>query len=81
MAVLKDAETRPLKLEQVRELTADDLQTELDRLVEARFRLRHRAATEDLDNKLQFRILRRNIARLRTVVRERELDAARGGES
>jgi large subunit ribosomal protein L29 len=77
MAVLKDAESRPLNLEQVRELTGDDLRLELDRLVEAQFRLRYRAATEELDNKLQFRTLRRNIARLRTVLRERELAAAR----
>jgi len=41
-------------------------------LEEARFRLKFRSATEAIDNPLQFRMVRRNIARLNTVLRERE---------
>jgi len=73
MAVLKDAESKPVNLELVREMNLQDLRNELAQLEEAQFRLRFRAATEDVagDNPLQFRTLRRNIARLKTVVHER----------
>jgi len=70
---LKDAERKPLDLAQIRELPDDELQAELARLKEARFRLQLRAATEDIsgDNPMQFRTMRRNIARIHTVLRER----------
>ena len=70
---LKDAERKPLDLAQIRELPDGELQAELARLKEARFRLRLRAATEDIsgDNPMQFRTMRRNIARIHTVLRER----------
>jgi large subunit ribosomal protein L29 len=70
---LKDAERKPLDLAQIRELPDDELQAELARLKEARFRLRLRAATEDIaaDNPMRFRTMRRNIARIHTVLRER----------
>lgn len=68
---LKDAEKRPLKPANLRELSAADLEHELVLLKEAQFRLRFRSATEDTENKLQFRIMRRNIARLETVLREK----------
>jgi large subunit ribosomal protein L29 len=68
---LKDAEQRPLEPGQIRELDTPELQEELARLQEARFRLKFRSATESIDNPLQFRMLRRNIARLQTILRER----------
>ncbi len=68
---LKDAERTPLKAGQLRDLDARELAGELDRLKEARFRLKFRAATEPIDNTAQFRILRRNIARIETVLREK----------
>ncbi len=67
---LKDAETKPQAAEQVRELDRAEIETELARLEEARFRLRFRSATEAIENSAQIRILRRNIARLKTVLRE-----------
>ena len=72
MAALKDAESKPLAAEKVREMETGDLETELARLEEARFRLRFRSATEAIENSSQIRILRRNIARLKTVLRERK---------
>ena len=68
---LKDAERTPLKAGQLRDLDARELADELERLKEARFRLKFRAATEPIDNTAQFRILRRNIARIETVLREK----------
>ena len=69
---LKDAETKPLGAGDVREVDTAELKTELARLEEARFRLRFRSATEAIENSAQIRILRRNIARLKTVLRERK---------
>ncbi len=69
--VLKDIEQKPVDASQIRELETSELEEELARLEEARFRLKFRSATEAIDNPLQFRALRRNIARIRTVLRER----------
>ena len=69
---LKDAERTPLMAGQLRELAEDELRQELRRLKEARFRLKFRSATEAIDNPSQFQVLRRNIARIETVLRERK---------
>ncbi len=71
---LKDAEKKPLGVEFIRELKDDELQAELNRLEEAQFRLKFRSATEDVTggNPLQFRTIRRNIARMKTVLAERK---------
>ena len=42
---------------------------------EERFRLKFRAATETLEQPLRLRTVRRDIARLLTLLRERELEA------
>ena len=68
---LKDAERKPLATSQLREMTREELQDELARLQEARFRLKFRSATETIDDPSQFQTLRRNIARIATVLRER----------
>ncbi len=68
---LKDAERKQVEPAQMRELDTAELKEELVRLEEARFRLKFRSATEAIDNPLQFRVLRRNIARIRTILRER----------
>jgi large subunit ribosomal protein L29 len=69
---LRDAEKKPLDPGQLRELTAEELRIELGRLKEARFRLGFRSTTEAIENPSQFRVLRRNIARIVTVLREKE---------
>ena len=69
---LKDAETKPVATDKVRDMATPDLETELARLEEARFRLKFRSATEAIENSSQIRTLRRNIARLKTVLRERK---------
>ena len=68
---LKDAETKPLRGTRLRELDTEELKAELARLREGLFRLRFRSATEAIANPMQFRMMRRNIARLLTVLRER----------
>ncbi len=68
---LKDVEKKPIRPAQLRELSADELKQELARLDEARFRLRFRSATEAIENPIQFRMIRRNIARIKTVLKEK----------
>ncbi len=71
---LKDAEQKAVDPQQLRELSDEELRSELVRLREARFRLRFRAAQEDItaENPMRFRTMRRNIARIETVLRERK---------
>lgn len=59
----------------LRELSQDELQAKLAELKEERFRLRFRGATEAIDNPMRFRTLRRDIARVQTVLRERATKA------
>ena len=70
---LTDAEQKAIEPGQLRELSDDELRSELVILEEAQFRLRFRASTEDIssENPMRFRAMRRNIARIKTVLRER----------
>jgi large subunit ribosomal protein L29 len=58
---------------EIREMTASDIQARITELQEERFRLRFRGATEQLEEPLRQRAIRRDIARLKTVLRQREL--------
>ena len=60
-----------MRAREIRELSGEELDQKLAELIEERFRLRFRSATEQIDNPLQFRTLRRDSARLKTVLRER----------
>ena len=68
---LKDVENKPLRPALVRELSVEELKHELAKLEEAQFRLRFRSATEAIENPMQFRMIRRNIARIKTMLKEK----------
>ncbi|HET8712641.1 MAG TPA: 50S ribosomal protein L29 [Gemmatimonadales bacterium] len=55
----------------LRELKTDELTQKLAVLTEEKFRLEFRRATEALTNPLQLRTLRRDIARIKTILKER----------
>ena len=57
---------------EIRELSLDDLRAKIAELTEERFRLRFRSATESIENPMRFRAIRRDIARLNTILREKE---------
>ena len=63
----------------IREMTLDELDAEIERAQEELFRLRFRAAYEELENPSLLRQLRREVARLKTIRRERQLSAAGEG--
>ena len=62
-----------MKSAEIRELSDDELKVELANLQEGLFRLRVRRVTENIQNAGEVRSLRRDIARVRTIMREREL--------
>jgi large subunit ribosomal protein L29 len=44
------------------------------------FMSRRDSATKQLDNPMRIRQIRKNVARIRTILRERELESAKGKE-
>jgi large subunit ribosomal protein L29 len=61
-----------MKATELQELTEAELEVKLDELTEERFRLRFRSATEAIEDTSTFRSLRRDIARIKTIQRQRE---------
>jgi len=62
------------KAKELREMSDDQLHHELVTCQKELFRLRFQAATERLDAPSNLRKLRREIARIKTILRERELE-------
>ena len=60
-----------MKAKQVREMTDDELQSSLSDMEKRLFELRSQAVTEKLENSKAIINVRRDIARIRTVMRER----------
>jgi large subunit ribosomal protein L29 len=66
-----DKQTRADRLKEWRDKSSDELEALRQALTEEDFRLRFRSATEAIDNPMRFRAIRRDIARIQTVLRER----------
>jgi len=64
----------------LRELTEEELVTKLRENKEELFNLRFQMATGQLQNNRRLRVVRHEIARIYTVMRERELGLASGPE-
>ena len=64
-----------MRAEEIRDLTNDEIDTRLAELAEERFRLRIRSATQTLEDPLRLRALRKDVARLKTILRQRQLAA------
>jgi large subunit ribosomal protein L29 len=62
-----------MKKEQMRELTREELLQRKSEMEEELFNLGVQKASKELDNPLRVRILRRDIARINTILREDEL--------
>jgi large subunit ribosomal protein L29 len=62
-----------MKPQDVRDLTNDELHERIRELKEEQFRLRFRGATMQLENPKILMQTRRDIARIKTILREREL--------
>jgi large subunit ribosomal protein L29 len=62
-----------MKINEVQQLNDDELKVELDRLRRHLFDLRSQAVTEKLENPAMITKARRDVARILTVQRQREL--------
>lgn len=68
-----------MKAQEIRDLTLAELQERLRSTQRDLFDLRFQQATRQLDNPMRLRQLRRDIARMLTILRERELAEAGEG--
>ena len=66
-----------LRSSDIREMSVEEVSTKITELEEERFRLNFRSATEPLEDPLRLRWIRKDIARLKTILRERTLESAR----
>ncbi len=62
-----------MKAKQVHEMNMNELVEKLAELKESLFNLRFRHATGQLTNPLELRTIKKDIARVKTVIREKEL--------
>lgn len=62
-----------MKVEETRKLSAEELTKQLEEAHRELFNLRFQLATNQLTDYSGIRKVRRNIARIKTIIREREL--------
>ena len=63
-----------MKAKDIRKLSANELEAKLGELKEELFNLRFQMATGQLDNPMRISVVRKDIARVKTIMRERELN-------
>ncbi len=61
-----------VKVAAIRDMTVDEMRTRIAELREEMFNLRFRNTMKQLDNPLKIRVSRRELARLMTVLSEKE---------
>ena len=69
-----------LKPSDIRDLPLDDIEQQLAETKQELFNLRFQNATGELDNYMRLKELRRDVARIHTIIRERELSEGGGAE-
>jgi large subunit ribosomal protein L29 len=65
------------KAAELRDLPADELLVRMESAKEELFNLRFQLATGQLDNPARMRVVRHEVARIATVLREREIEEGR----
>ena len=61
-----------MKAKELKEMTTAELETKLSELKKDLFFLRMQHATNQLDNPLKINLVKKDIARIKTVIREKE---------
>ncbi len=64
-----------MKASEIKYLTEKELETKLSELKEELFNLRFQLAVNQLDNPTRIKAVKKDIARIKTVQRERQLSA------
>ena len=66
-----------MKASEVRKLSSSELEAKLVELKKDLFFLRMQHATNQLDNPVQISLVKKDIARVETIIREKQLEAGR----
>ena len=66
-----------MKASELRGMAPEELSERLEELREELFNLKFKATTEPVADPGQLRSVRKDIARIKTIIREREIDAAK----
>lgn len=61
-----------MKAKEIRELSTEELNKKLDELKKDLFMLRMQHATNQLDNPMKLASVRKDIARIKTIIREKQ---------
>ena len=66
-----------MKANEIRKMTSSDLEKELVELKSELFKLRFQLATNGLENPMKIKNTKKDIAKIKTILRERELEEAK----
>ena len=70
-----------MKISEVRELQTEDIRLEIGKIRSRLFKYRFNAASDEMQRAGEIRTLRRDIARLKTILRERQLNEKQNSEA
>ena len=66
-----------MKANEIRKMSREDLNNKVNELKNELFNLRFRLATGQLDNPSSIKSVKRDIAKVKTIIRERELEVGK----
>lgn len=74
MVIVMKANKLKDKVNELRDMSSGELQKELSELKKELFKLRFQLATNQLDNPLKLKTVKKDIARVKTIMRAQEID-------
>ncbi len=69
-----------MKMDEISGKDSRELQLDIQELLKEQFHLRFKAANEELANTARFRQIRRHVARIKTVLRQRDMGREKQGK-
>ena len=66
-----------MKINKIREMSSPELEKELGELKSELFKLRFSLATNGLENPMKIKEVRKDIARIKTILKQRELEESK----
>ena len=66
-----------MKINKIREMSSPELEKELSELKSELFKLRFSLATNGLENPMKIKEVKKDIARINTILKQRELEEAK----
>ena len=67
-----------MKINKIREMSSEDLEKELSELKNELFKLKFSLATNGLDNPMKIKDVKKDIARINTILTERKIIETKG---